>query len=95
MLQLRRCKELVSGVTITQGTLDQRAAAEGTAKADVLVAQAGIDEANINLGYSEIRSSTTEVSGSPILSSATSPDLRPAAWRRSSVRTRSMRSSGE
>ena len=58
MLQLRRCKELVSGVTITQGTLDQRAAAEGTAKADVLVAQAGIDEANINLGYTEIRSSS-------------------------------------
>jgi len=56
VLQLRRGKELVSGVTITQGTLDQRAAAEGTAKTDVVVAQAGLDEVNINLGYTDIRS---------------------------------------
>ena len=41
---------------IPQATVDQRAADEAAAQANVLAAQALLDQAEINLGYTEIRS---------------------------------------
>jgi membrane fusion protein (multidrug efflux system) len=55
-LQLERGKELVRNNTISQATLDQRAADQATAAASVLEAQAALTQAEINLGYTEIRS---------------------------------------
>jgi membrane fusion protein, multidrug efflux system len=55
-LQYDRGKELVHNNTISQATLDQRAADWATAQASVLEAQAGLTQAQINLGYTEIRS---------------------------------------
>jgi membrane fusion protein, multidrug efflux system len=55
-LQLGRGKELVSKQNIPQATVDQRAADEAAAQANVLAAQALLDQAEINLGYTEIRS---------------------------------------
>jgi membrane fusion protein, multidrug efflux system len=55
-LQLERGKELVRGNNIPQSTLDQRAADEEAAKASVMEAQAELEQAEINLGYTEIRS---------------------------------------
>jgi membrane fusion protein, multidrug efflux system len=55
-LQLARGKELVSKQNISQATVDQRAADEGVAQANVMAAQALLDQAEINLGYTEIRS---------------------------------------
>ncbi len=53
-LQLARGKELVSKQNISQATVDQRAADEATAQADVLEAQAALEQAEINLRYTEI-----------------------------------------
>lgn len=55
-LILRRGKELLGKQSISQATVDQRAADEATAQANVLAAQALLDQAEINLGYTEIRS---------------------------------------
>ena len=55
-LQLERGNELVRGQNIPQSTVDQRAADAGAAKADVMVAQAALDQARINFDYTEIRS---------------------------------------
>ena len=55
-LQLQRGRELVRNQNIPQSTLDQRAADEAAAQADVMQAQALLDQAEINLGYTEIRS---------------------------------------
>jgi membrane fusion protein, multidrug efflux system len=55
-LQLERGKELGRSLNIPQSTIDQRAADAGTAKADVLVAQAALEQARINFDYTEIRS---------------------------------------
>lgn len=55
-LQLERGQELVRNQNIPQSTLDQRAADEATARASVMEAQAALDQAQINLGYTEIRS---------------------------------------
>jgi membrane fusion protein, multidrug efflux system len=55
-LQLQRGKELVRNSNIPQSTVDQRAADEEAAQASVLEAQALLDQAEINLGYTEIRS---------------------------------------
>ena len=55
-LQLQRGKELVRNQNIPQATLDQRAADEAAAQAKVMQAQALLDQAQINLGYTEIRS---------------------------------------
>jgi membrane fusion protein (multidrug efflux system) len=55
-LQLQRGQELVRNNNIPQSTLDQRAADEATAKAAVMEAQALLDQAQINLNYTEIRS---------------------------------------
>ena len=53
-LQLARAKELVRNQNISQATVDQRAADEATAQADVLEAQAALEQAQINLRYTEI-----------------------------------------
>ena len=55
-LQLERGKELIRNQSIPQSTLDQRAADDAAAKADVMQAQALLEQAEINLGYTEIRS---------------------------------------
>jgi hypothetical protein len=55
-LQLERGKELVGKQNIPQATVDQRAADEAAAQANVLAAKAMLDQAEINLGYTEIRS---------------------------------------
>jgi membrane fusion protein, multidrug efflux system len=55
-LQLERGKELVRDKNIPQATVDQRAADEAAAQASVMEAQAQLDQAEINLGYTEIRS---------------------------------------
>jgi len=55
-LQLRRGKGLVRDETITQASLDQREADHAAAEADVMQAQALLNQAEINLGYTEIRS---------------------------------------
>jgi membrane fusion protein (multidrug efflux system) len=55
-LQYERGKELVHNNTISQATLDQRAADWATAQASVLEAKAALTQAEINLGYTEIRS---------------------------------------
>jgi membrane fusion protein, multidrug efflux system len=54
VLQLDRGKELGRSLNIPQSTIDQRAADAGTAKADVMVAQAALDQAKINFDYTEI-----------------------------------------
>ena len=54
--QLERGRELIRNQNISQATLDQRAADEAAAAANVLEAQALLDQAEINLGYTEIRS---------------------------------------
>jgi membrane fusion protein (multidrug efflux system) len=56
VLQLDRGKELGRSLNIPQSTIDQRAADAGTAKADVMVAQAALDQAKINFDYTEIHS---------------------------------------
>ena len=55
-LQLERGKELVRNSNIPQATVDQRAADQAAAEAGVMEAQAQLDQAEINLGYTEIRS---------------------------------------
>jgi membrane fusion protein (multidrug efflux system) len=55
-LQLERGKELVRNKDLPQSTLDQRAADDAAAQADVMQAQALLEQAEINLGYTEIRS---------------------------------------
>ena len=55
-LQLERGKELGRSQNIPQATIDQRAADEAAAQAGILEAQALLDQAEINLGYTEIRS---------------------------------------
>src|SRR5438876_51762 len=55
-LQFERGKELVRNQNIPQATVDQREADEQAAQASVLEAQAALDQAEINLGYTEIRS---------------------------------------
>jgi membrane fusion protein, multidrug efflux system len=55
-LQLERGKELVRNNNIPVSTVDQRAADAAAAKADVMQAQALLEQAEINLGYTEIHS---------------------------------------
>jgi membrane fusion protein, multidrug efflux system len=55
-LQLERGKDLVRNNNIPQATVDQRAADEEAAQASVMEAQAALEQAKINLGYTEIRS---------------------------------------
>jgi len=55
-LQLQRGQDLVRNQNIPQSEVDQRAANAQAAHADVLEAQALLEQAKINLGYTEIRS---------------------------------------
>jgi membrane fusion protein (multidrug efflux system) len=55
-IQLERGKELVRNQNISQATLDQRAADAAAAQAGVMEAQALLNQAEINLDYTEIRS---------------------------------------
>ncbi|MGA8497892.1 MAG: efflux RND transporter periplasmic adaptor subunit [Xanthobacteraceae bacterium] len=55
-LQLQRAQVLVKNQNVPQATVDQLEAAEQAAQADVLQAQALLEQAQINLGYTEIRS---------------------------------------
>src|SRR5262252_6725232 len=55
-LQLERGKELVRNSNIPQATVDQRAADAEAAQASIMEARAALDQAEINLGYTEIRS---------------------------------------
>lgn len=55
-LQLDRGKDLLRNNNISQATVDQRAADEESARASVMEAQAQLTQAEINLGYTEIRS---------------------------------------
>jgi membrane fusion protein (multidrug efflux system) len=55
-LQFDRGKELVRNQNIPQSTVDQREADQAAAQAGVMEAQAALDQAEINLGYTEIRS---------------------------------------
>ena len=55
-LQLQRAQALVKNQNVPQSTVDQLAAAEQSAQADVLQAQALLEQAQINLGYTEIHS---------------------------------------
>jgi membrane fusion protein (multidrug efflux system) len=55
-LQLKRAQELVTRHDTPQSTVDQRTADEQAAEADVLQARALLEQAQINLGYTEIRS---------------------------------------
>jgi membrane fusion protein, multidrug efflux system len=55
-LQLQRGQELVHNQNIPQSEVDQRAATEQGAQADILQAEALLEQAKINLGYTEIRS---------------------------------------
>jgi membrane fusion protein (multidrug efflux system) len=55
-LQLERARELVRNQNVSQATLDQRAADEAAAAANVMEAEALLNQAQINLDYTEIRS---------------------------------------
>jgi membrane fusion protein (multidrug efflux system) len=55
-LQLQRSQALVKNQNVPQSTVDQNQATEDSAKADVLQAQALLEQAKINLNYTEIRS---------------------------------------
>jgi membrane fusion protein, multidrug efflux system len=53
-LQLQRSQVLVKNQNVPQSTVDQNEAIEESAKADVLQAQALLEQAQINLNYTEI-----------------------------------------
>ena len=89
-LQLQRAQALVKNQNVPQATVDQLAATEQSAQADVLQAQALLEQAKINLGYTEIRS---PIDGRIGLANYTVGNLvspHPEYWRRSSARIRFM-----
>jgi membrane fusion protein, multidrug efflux system len=55
-LQLHRAQSLVPSQSVPQATVDQLAADEQSAQADIMQAQALLEQAQINLGYTEIHS---------------------------------------
>jgi membrane fusion protein (multidrug efflux system) len=54
-LTLQRSQDLVRTNAVPQSQVDQNVADHDSAQADVLAAQASLDQAKINLGYTEIR----------------------------------------
>jgi membrane fusion protein (multidrug efflux system) len=54
--QLARGRALLPKDFVPKATVDQQTAAQQSAHADILQAQAALDQAQINLGYTEIRS---------------------------------------
>ena len=61
--QLERAGQLLKTQTGTQATYDQRQAEQLTAKGDALIAEAGLENAQINLGYTEIKAPITGLIG--------------------------------
>lgn len=55
-LQLQRGRELLRNNNIPKATVDERAAAEAMAQANVMQAKAALQQSEINLGYTEVRS---------------------------------------
>jgi membrane fusion protein, multidrug efflux system len=55
-LQLQRGKALLPKQFVPQSQVDQQTATQRSAAADILQVQAALDQANINLGYTDIRS---------------------------------------
>jgi membrane fusion protein (multidrug efflux system) len=53
-LQLKRSQELVKNQNVPQSTVDQNLATEQAAQADILQAQALLEQAKINLSYTDI-----------------------------------------
>ncbi|HEY5208439.1 MAG TPA: efflux RND transporter periplasmic adaptor subunit [Stellaceae bacterium] len=53
--QLSRGRALLPKDYVPRATVDQQTAAQGAAQADIMEAQAALDQAQINLGYTEIR----------------------------------------
>lgn len=51
---LQRTQALADGGTVSAATLDQAVAAQARARADLSAAQADLDSANLNLGYTKI-----------------------------------------
>ncbi|HYG89456.1 MAG TPA: efflux RND transporter periplasmic adaptor subunit [Azospirillum sp.] len=58
-IQLQRALELVKNRNISEATLDDRKAGDAMAKATVAQQNAAVQQADINLGYTEIRSPIT------------------------------------
>lgn len=54
--QLARGKALLPQQFVPKAQVDQQVAAQSSAQADIMEAQAALDQAQINLGYTEIRS---------------------------------------
>ena len=81
-------QELVKNQNIPQSTLDQRPA-DDDAAAKVMQTQALLDQAQINLDYTDIRAPIDGESGGPTSPSATWSVPRAGPWRPSSARTRS------
>jgi membrane fusion protein (multidrug efflux system) len=52
--QLARARELIRNQNIAQSTVDQRAADDGRARAQLLANQAALKQAELNLGYTQI-----------------------------------------
>ena len=69
--------------------VDQRAADEAAAQADILEAQAALDQAQINLGYTDIRSPIDGRIGRAAFTVGNLVSPASGSWRRSSARTRS------
>lgn len=53
--QLQRAKELSRSDTIAQAQLDQRVADQGRAKADLMLAEAALEDARIKLSYTQVK----------------------------------------
>ena len=88
-LQLERNRALIKSQAVPQATIDQLAAAEQGAKADILQAQALLEQAQINLGYTEIVLQSTGKSASRNSPSEILFNRLPGRSRPSSARTRS------
>ncbi|MEZ5818764.1 MAG: efflux RND transporter periplasmic adaptor subunit [Hyphomicrobiaceae bacterium] len=77
---LTRAKELVMGASITQQTMDQRAAAKRSAEAAVLAQKAAVRQAMLDLEFSELvapisgRIGDSRVSVGNLVTAATSPN---------------------
>jgi multidrug efflux pump subunit AcrA (membrane-fusion protein) len=89
-LQLQRGQELLHNQNIPQSEVDQRAANAQAAHADVMQAEALLEQAKINLGYTEIRSPIDGRIGPANFTVGNLVSPSQARWRRSSVRIRFM-----
>ena len=67
-LQLERSQALLRTQSVAQATLDERAAAEGRAQADLLEAAASLRDAEIQLSYTDIKSPISGSVGRAVVS---------------------------